>query len=197
MMSDLTSALRQIILGNEELGRLEFLRRLQPGVPSGVTRGEFSKLGLPFPGDQLSSLYEWRNGTDSDGVKLGHIYLFPGFYMLSLEEGLASYNNFVGNERWDREWFPLFADGGGDFYVVTCSRTSSRNGKIVHFMIDEPDHPVEYGSLASMLLTMAEAYRRKIFFLDQDGYLDEDSEAFLSLGEELNQDVSWWTDSIG
>ncbi|MBT1001631.1 SMI1/KNR4 family protein [Paenarthrobacter sp. DKR-5] len=196
MVSVLTSALRQISLSNEEFGRLELLRRLKPGVRPDITRGELSKLDLPFPGDELSSLYEWHNGTDSEGVKLGRIYLFPGFYMLSLEEGLEIYNNFVGNERWGREWFPLFADGGGDFYVVTCSRMSSRNGKIVHFMIDEPDHSIEYESLAPMLQTMAEAYRRKIFFVDQEGYLDEDPDAFLSLGEELNQDVPWWTDPI-
>ena len=48
----------------------------------------------------------------------GELWLFPGLYFLSLGDATANYAAFLGDPRWRRGWLPLFADGGGDFYVL-------------------------------------------------------------------------------
>ncbi|BBE22195.1 hypothetical protein MN0502_10780 [Arthrobacter sp. MN05-02] len=42
----------------------------------------------------------------------------PGSYLLSLEEALSDYDTFKNDARWSPSYFPVFADGGGDFYVL-------------------------------------------------------------------------------
>lgn len=55
------------------------------------------------------SVQKWRTAASDED---------PGFYLLSLQEAIASYKVFVSDARWRTGWFSVFADGGGDFYVV-------------------------------------------------------------------------------
>ena len=66
----------------------------------------------------------------------------PGFYLLSHEEAGWNFDAFVKDPRWDAAWLPLLGDGGGDFLAVDCSRGET-SGSVVHFRIDEAEHPVE------------------------------------------------------
>jgi hypothetical protein len=65
-------------------------------------------------------------------------------------------------------------------------------GPVRHFRIEEVDHPIEFPSLAAMMLALAQAFEREIFFVHQNGYLDMDDLVFGSLAAELNPDVAWW-----
>jgi hypothetical protein len=45
-----------------------------------------------------------------------------------------------------------------------------------------------------MFATIAAAYRTGVFFVDSDGYLEEDDERFRQLAAQLNPHIPWWTD---
>jgi hypothetical protein len=174
----------------ERLQRRELLKALRPGITAQRVKAILAPSALPATSD-LESLYSWRNGTDAgSGRQLDDLHMFPGFYLLAIEDSVANYRAFAADRRWNPEWFPLFANGGGDFYVLDHA---GPGGLIRHFRIDEDDHPVEFGSLAAMLKTIAEGFERGVFFVTEDGYLEMDDLLFAAVAAELNPEVEWWS----
>ena len=165
----------------ERLDRRTLLESLQPGIDVGTVRHRLDTVGFPTSGE-IESLYAWHNGTSTDGVTLDDIHLFPGFYLLSIEDAVANYEAFSDDSRWVKGWLPLFANGGGDFYVVDLSGSASE--PVRHFRIDESEHPVDFGSLGAMAETLALGFERDVFFVDDRGYLEMDDQAFRALVDE-------------
>ncbi len=189
-MNEVTSALADIEIGLERLGRRILLSALRPGLDADQTR--MLLRGCDLPGsEQVESLYSWRDGTETEGIPtLDDIHLFPGFYLLSLEDAVANYRAFVSDQRWTPGWLPIFANGGGDFYVTDLS--GEMPGVVRHFRIEESEHPVEFLTVRDMLTTIAAGFARGVFFVDDHGYLEMDDLAFGSLAAELNPRVPWW-----
>lgn len=189
-MNDVTSALADIEIGLERLGRHVLLRALRPGLDADRAQSLLRGCGLPGS-EQVESLYSWRDGTETAGIRtLDEIHLFPGFYLLSLDDSVANYRAFVSDRRWKPGWLPIFANGGGDFYVAVLSGEMA--GAVRHFRIEESEHPVEFLSIRDMLMTIAAGFERGVFFVDDHGYLEMDDLVFGSLAAELNPRVSWW-----
>jgi hypothetical protein len=154
--------LDEIVRHLERLGRDELLARLQPGLSSSEIRDELSRLGLPRC-DGLVELYGWRNGTRvTPGTSLDDVHLFPGFYFLSLEDSISNFLAFREDDRWASTWLPVFANGGGAFYVVDFSSGSDLEHPVVGFMLDEAEHPIEYESLPAMIATIAECFEEGV-----------------------------------
>lgn len=192
MTDDLSSTLATIEAALHRLDRQVLLRALQDGLPAEAMRSSLDAAGLAGSGE-LESLYGWRNGTSTAGVAaVDDIHFFPGFYLLSLEDALANYRAFASDPRWSAGWLPLFANGGGDFYVLDLS--SPTGSPVRHFRIEESEHPIEFGSLGALLTTLAAAFDRGIFFVDLSGYLEMDDLVFGGLAAELNPDIDWWRD---
>lgn len=170
--------------------RTRLIHALQRGLEPGATRVELGKIDLPSS-ETLEALYSWRDGTGTTGVLLDEIQLFPGFYMLSLGDAVANYQAFVSDTRWDSTWFPLFANGGGDFYFIESGGVAG--GAIRHFRVEQTDHPREFGSLPSMMRTVLAAYVSGVIFVDSSGFLEMDDEKFASLASDLNPEIAWWS----
>ncbi|MFT3943625.1 MAG: SMI1/KNR4 family protein [Ancrocorticia sp.] len=189
MSNDIYVSLASIEAALGRLDRKVLLDSLQDGIPSGIVRSALAQVGLEsFP--ELEALYAWCNGTDVEGAKLGEIWIFPGFYFLPLEDAILNYRTFVGDLRWQVGWLPLFADGGGDFYFVDLG--TELEYPIRRFRLEESEHPVEYGSLQEMITTLATAFEREIFYVNQVGSLWDDTSRFVALAAELNPEIDWW-----
>ena len=64
----------------------------------------------------LRALYTWRNGSkDSEGITLGELAFFPGFYLMSLEESIQTYMELRARDVWNRFWFPILPVEGEIF----------------------------------------------------------------------------------
>ena len=64
---------------------------LNPGISSLKIQELFEEIPLQ-PTQDLRALYTWRNGSeDSEGITLGELAFFPGFYLMSLEESIQTY----------------------------------------------------------------------------------------------------------
>ena len=192
MTVDLAESLAKIDAALQRLDRRALLQALQPGVADSEVRSSLSSVGLAAP-SALEQLYGWRDGTSTTGVaSVDDIHLVPGFYLLSLADAITNYRAFVADPRWGTGWLPVFANGGGDFYVVDLS--SHGEGPVRHFGIDAAEHPIEFSSLGAMLATVAQGFERGTFFVDPDGYLEMDDLAFGALAAELNPAGEWWRD---
>ena len=94
---------------------------LNPGLSSQKIQELFEKIPL-HPTQDLRALYTWRNGSkDCEGITLGELAFFPGFYLMSLEESIQTYLELRETDAWDKFWFPIFASGGGDFYAMNLA----------------------------------------------------------------------------
>ena len=190
MQEDFRVMLADIESGLDRLRRRTLLAALEPGLAPSRTRSLLSACGLPHSG-QVEALYAWRDGTEAAGVEsVDDIHLFPGFYLLALEDAVANYRTFVTDQRWTTGWLPIFANGGGDFYVTDLSGDTV--GVVRHFRIEETEHPIEFLTIHDMLMTIAAGFRRGVFFVDADGYFEMDDLAFGFLAAELNPRVPWW-----
>ncbi len=190
MTNDLFKSLAKIESALHLLNRGVLVRSLQQGLAPGAVQTKLKSIGLAST-LELESLYGWRNGTESGGsASLDDIHLFPGFHLLSLEDAIVNYQSFVTDDRWEYGWLPVFANGGGDFYVVNGSLAGA--GAVRHFRIEEAEHPIEFSSLSAMLATLAEGFDRGVFYVDRRGYLEMDDLVFDRLASELNPDVNFW-----
>lgn len=186
--------LQEVLPGLEEsirqLGHNALLATFRNGVPPEKVRELLRNSDLAAHAD-LIDLYSWHDGSSDVNVRrLGDMYFFPGVYFLSLSEALSNYRTFLANQRWRPGWLPLFADGGGDFIFIDLSATG--DSELRRFYLEEVDSPTQYRDLCGMLMTIDAAYRDGVFFLDSEGYLEMDDEAYAQLAKRMNPSVEWW-----
>ena len=170
------------------------LQLLGPGIDAELVRTELASRALPTSAE-LEALYEWHNGTNaSPETLLGSMWLLPGFYLLSLDESIADYDTFKNDAQWNASYFPVFADGGGDFYVLDFAHETEP--PIRRFYSEWAEQPLEYESLSAMIETAAAAFEAKAIHVNGAGYVDVDDEAFAIIAAQMNPRVSWWTDPV-
>lgn len=150
-------------------------------------------LGLHF-NDQLKELYLFADGTNVDSVTpSGLTGLIPIHNFLSLDDAVIYYNqsmefeesfqNWTKDFRPARQLFPFLEDGAGNCYWVDLNDNTPDYGRIFWTNTFGADPDYTYSSLTSMFEVIAEAYSTGIMFLDSDGYLDCDFQAFDKLSE--------------
>ena len=170
-MSELTHSGDRVVAALERLRRTEVLSRLLPGMREEEIERRLSDAGVPGA-DVLIELYAWRGGTVVEtGTTLGDVQFFPGYWFLSLEEALEQYATRRQSDRWNDSWFPVFANGGGDYYAVWLGRSPS---PVVDYTHDSDERPLAYPSLPKMMTTLAACFEQGVIFVDDEGYLDMD-----------------------
>ena len=185
-METITQLLNEIEKSLQQLDH-PCVDHLNPGISSQKIQELFEKIPLQ-PTQDLHALYAWRNGSkDCEGITLGELAFFPGFYLMSLEESIQTYLELKETDDWEKSWFPIFASGGGDFYAMILAPEAQ--GKILGFYVFEEEAQVEYLSLKSMLATLKTCYEQGIIFRNEQGYLDMDYRKHAEVAHEINPDV--------
>ncbi len=160
-----------IITWLQKNNRDTMLNRLLDGSNDNIYRKIFKKTTLEIP-NELIELYKISLGVNiNEGDKLNRFHFFPGFYFMAIEESILDYNIFKNDSRWNKNWFPIFANGGGDFYCVDCS--DKNKSPIVEFMLDYDDEVV-HDSILNMLKTIDQCYKEKVYYVDDENYLEID-----------------------
>ena len=94
-MTELSQLLNDL---EQLLGHLQrpVVNRLRPGLPVEEVQRLASSLGLTFP-QELRALFHWHDGLVWDGEvdSIGEMYVFPGYFPLTLEEGISHYKSFL------------------------------------------------------------------------------------------------------
>ncbi len=194
-------------LCNEVVGHAEFIFNwledngrmpnefLLPGIASAEIE-EYIE-GLPISvSKELKCLYKWKNGTKNGDFTIDESSIFPGFFLLPLQEAIENYKVFSEDKRWNPSWFPFVANGGGDFYVIECQPLEVERTPIIGFMIDRDDHEIEFPSLLNMLKTIEQCYDRGAFYIDEKGFLESDLIMQVSIANEINPGLSRWETSL-
>ena len=170
------------------------LDHLNPGLSFQKIQELFEEIPLQ-PTQDLRALYTWRNGSeDSEGITLGELAFFPGFYLMSLEESIQTYLELIETDTWDKSWFPIFASGGGDFYAMNLAPEAQ--GQILGFYVFEEEAQVEYRSLKSMLATLKACYEQGIIFRNEQGCLDMYYRKHAEIAHDINPEVKLWLEFL-
>ena len=192
-METITQLLNEIEKSLQQLDH-PCVDHLNPGLSSLKIQELFEEIPLQ-PNQDLHALYAWRNGSkDSDGITLGELAFFPGFYLMSLEESIQTYLELKETDDWEKSWFPIFASGGGDFYAMILAPEAQ--GKILGFYVFEEEAQVEYLSLKSMLATLKTCYEQGIIFRNEQGYLNMDYRKHAEIAHKINPDVKIWLEFL-
>ena len=192
-METITQLLNEIEKSLQQLDH-SCVVHLNPGISSQQIQELFEKIPLQ-PTQDLRSLYTWRNGSkDCEGITLGELAFFPGFYLMSLEESIQTYLELRERYAWDKSWFPIFASGGGDFYAMNLAPEAQ--GQILGFYVFEEEGQVEYRSLKSMLATLKACYEQGIIFRNEQGYLDMDYRKHAEVAHDINPEVKIWLEFL-
>ncbi|MDQ6685913.1 MAG: SMI1/KNR4 family protein [Pseudomonadota bacterium] len=191
--NDITPLADGIVAHLRHLGR-KSPDLLQPPLPSPAFATCAAKFPFPLTGELLA-IYAWRNGTRAEqGESLENLHFFPGFFLLSLEDALRNYLERKQNTQWRDDWFPLFADDAGDFYVVPCGSVGVDSTEVIGFVHGEPTQVAEYESIAAMLRTLNAAFAEGVFFVDHDGSLEMDDDKYKLLARRFNPKIDEWQD---
>ena len=167
---------------------------LNPGISSQQIQELFEEIPL-HPTQDLRALYTWRNGSkDCEGITLGELAFFPGFYLMSLEESIQTYMELRARNGWNKSWFPIFANGGGDFYAMNLAIEAQ--GEMIGYYIYEEEPQIEYNSLESMLQTFKECYKQGVIFQNEQGYLDMDYRKHAEIAHQINPEVKIWLEFL-
>jgi hypothetical protein len=160
------------------------------------------ELDLKF-NKELIELYSCSNGTKLDTITpIGMSGLFPLYMFMSLVDAKKHYGFRIPYLKWDlaelslkptdTKIFPVFHDGGGASYWIDLNPSSGNNNKI--FWIPIPGEYPEYhfDSLTNMMNVICDCYLKKVFFIDQTGYLQEKPEEFRRIAGKYNPKVKYW-----
>ena len=192
-METITQLLNEIEKSLQQLDH-SCVDHLNQGISSQQIQELFEEIPLQQTQD-LRALYTWRNGSkDCEGVTLGELAFFPGFYLMSLEESIQTYLELRETDAWDKSWFPIFASGGGDFYAMNLAPEAQ--GQILGFYVFEEEAQVEYRSLKSMLATLKACYEQGIIFRNEQGYLDMDYRKHAEIAHDINPEVKIWLEFL-
>lgn len=151
----------------ERLGR-PVARMRGPALDPEYVRAQLRMLGVDPPADVVEA-YSAADGTRTKaGDTLEDIWLFPGYYWMSLEDVQAAYRAFRDDYRWSRHWLPIFASGGGDFYAVACS--GSDRGGVIGFLLGVPEQFVEFPNLGTMFEVLERSFAEGAFYNGSKGF---------------------------
>jgi len=156
------------------------VRRWQAGLPFAFTR-------------ELAAIYQWRNGTRAlPGDILDELNFFPGYYFMSIDEAVRTFRERESAPQWRKGWFPLFADGAGDFYIVPCSKRTIDSSPVIGFLHGEPLQVPEYESITAMTRTLEAAFSEGAFYLDADDTLEINDERYQLIANRFNPGIPEW-----
>lgn len=140
----------------------------------------------------IIDLYSLCGGTRVlEGDFLDDLHFFPGFYLLKFEEALNYHNSFSSDLRWEKNWFPIFANGGGDFFIVELSGNQNKF-PVRGFMLGCNDSEVEFLSIRHMLQTISECYENGAYLVSENNYLDIIDIEEARIANKINPNLIRW-----
>ena len=142
------------------------------------------------------AIYGTVSGTKRSIKEQSLMDFIPGYRLIHIQELLQEkekIENILGTDSLEGEKvFPILTNYSSDY--VCNYRDQWGTEKICSLFHDDGTLIVMNNSPKRFLETICEFYKKKVYFLDQDGYLDYDMEKEAYLGSIFNPGVEYWLD---
>jgi hypothetical protein len=137
----------------------------------------------------LEAVYSSVSGTKGSVTEQRLMDFLPGYRLLHIDELAASLRE-LAQLGVRPQLFPILGNYSSD-YICVLANPSEEICSVFH---DSPEIVVMHKTADLFLETICEFYRRGVYFLDADGFLDYDPEAHGICGALLNPGVEYWLD---
>ena len=124
-----------------------------------------------------------------EGALSEEFWIYSSFCLDTLENSLLNYKCLIDSAEWHVGNFPLFSNGGGDFYSIVTSLESKFFGYISYFMLGEEEY-IAYSSLENFLSVINKCYDQGICYSDAGGYLETDHLKALLVAADMNSNLT-------
>ncbi|TDW97276.1 SMI1/KNR4 family protein [Dinghuibacter silviterrae] len=189
----LDELLQQLIKSGSPLAN-----ELQAGIDKSAIETEVSKFEIALP-EEVYDLYSWRNGLNSDYLesnKLGALELFRLAVFPPFEVAMEDYEQYSQkNVYWEKEMFPLFGSGGGDYYLINCGQNSEEKGMIFYYSPSnyEFDGSISiFDSLETLIQSVTVCYEERAYWFGSDRYLEIDYTIEAEICQARNPLSAYW-----
>ena len=130
-------------------------------------------------------IYELISGTQRGIKNQKHMDFIPGYHLIKLDE----LPDLFDKSQWKHGYIPLLSNYSSD---LVCFSTDE--GGIYLTLHDEPDEERLHKNKIDFVKTILELYQKKVYFLDEDGYLESDDGREDEIGILMNPDIEYWKD---
>lgn len=161
---------------------------LRPGYSLSIAKDKESSLILP---ESLNILYSKVSGTYYKIEDQRLMDFLPGYLLIrdaEYESFTQSVKEMIPNG--EDKYYPILVNYSSDFYALKVSE-GKENG--IFLIEHDADGPTKiHHSFEDFLRTIIACYKEKIYFLDDDGYLDMDFDEEQLIGQKYNPDIDYW-----
>lgn len=145
-----------------------------PGVSVRFLESSFGKV-VP---SEVAGWFGACNGVmHRPGQTQNDAALIPGYEPLSVEDSMAIKGDYPREAILLSDFYPLLGSGGGDFYAASYDQETGRS-YVVSVVVGEESR-IAYRSISQMVENFVQYYRDGIFFLDGEGVLQANDEAWI------------------
>ncbi|MFE6099511.1 hypothetical protein ACFVQ4_06065 [Streptomyces laurentii] len=145
-----------------------------PGVSARFLESAFGKV-VP---SEVAGWFGVCNGVmHRSGQTQNDAALIPGYEPLSVEDSISIKVEYSGEAILLSDFYPLLGSGGGDFYAASYDQGTGLS-YVVSVVVGEESR-VAYRSISQMAEIFVQCYRDGIFFLDGEGVLQANDEAWI------------------
>jgi len=168
-------------------------------IQSISARKENWKDGISFFSESIPELYQVIYdrviGTKREIENESHIDFIPGYRLIHIDELCMEKESLDKiTQSYDISDFdlivPLLANYSSDYICYLKSKGGAeRIGFISH---DNQGIFVMHNSIEKFFETICEFYKRQVYFIDNDGFLNSDYSLECEVGVEINVGVEYW-----
>jgi len=171
-------------------------KKLNKGHTRDEIIAKMNSIDISVPED-LIELYSWHNGIKVKDEALGGLWLFPLAIFFCMEDSIKFYNNINNtNEYWKPKMFPVFGDGGGDFYLIDLDVHSQNYGQYFYYCLSDPffDGIISiFDTTESALKTIYECYKRDVLVKEENSdILNFNNKEYFKTGKKINPRSTFW-----
>jgi hypothetical protein len=174
--------------------KLPIVSKLNPGIEINTSDLLAMPKGIV---DTIVPIYRWKNGTNVLPTdNLGKLWLFDFGMFIPVSKALNLYHQGAGNiEKWDKNKFPLFISGGGEFYLIECNDSDKNFGSIYFHSIG--DFRFEYiikkfDSLVSLFKSTIQCFEEGAYFYNENNEIKFNFTLESQISRRLNSNSGFW-----
>jgi len=140
----------------------------------------------------LKVIYSKVSGTNYETDDQKFMDFLPGYLLIHINEYAEAnrdLQNILKSLDVSEEYVPLLRNYSSDFVAV-----KKDSGAIYELFHDDDEIYLIHKTSEDFLKTINAFYSEKVFFTDEDGYLDYDEDLQYEVGRQYNPDVEYWVE---
>ena len=138
--------------------------------------------------DCLSEIYRNASGTYASITNQKLMDLVPGYRLIHREELQKEIANFQKTYEDLQDFVPFLADYASSYIAINM-----KNNSVYSVTLDYEETQLSV-SLDDYMQTIEACYTKGTYFIDSDGFLDCDFDAYYKIGEQVNPTCSYWNE---